>query len=999
MAALKKKKGMALTLTHSLSMSTNSTRLLPYLVLGGQESVSDMTTLAMLGVTHVLNVSNECKCWFEAELTYCVIPIHDEPDELASAHFARAHEFIDGVRQRHVAGEKVVCMVHCKTGMSRSSTMVLNHLMQATGLPRFIATYTNRTAMLQGAGAAADGTATGADGGSSSPATSAPASSGAGGGDDTATPTPASCVSRYSDGEDQHLTLRDALAYIRERRPRASPNPGFMQQLVELEVSLHGEPSIDVDKYKKDRFGDVRTFCLGTIDPLAGYTGTAPLPGGVDDKYLFAGGAGGSGDGTNTTDGAAAVSMQALGAVGVVPPAAEAVASVAVGGSDATVPTGSPQPLPASSGAPEAVSTATSATDGEEGWGRRAPPTRKAGEVKRKSLDFGFGDDEVDGVGAALSVQPQPAGGDGAGPDGSPLPFVPVVPGSEASPASSGSGRPLPPVRDRRHSAGPNSLFSPTAAGRPGGRSPAPAAAGAADITADPEIGPINSMPLLSPGEAGLAVAPGVPSRLAALPDVQPPRGARRSNVSPAAISSVAPDPHGSPSSGSGGDGLMMPGFSVTGESMRVQRTASTGSTDMDRRRVSSDSHGALSTGAGTMPMPTTSSAAAAVSAARMEVAASGVDVLDGIVAVGIAPDTTSAPAAATTSPAPFMSPVAGRRAGGSRRSPATTFTGPDEEPSGTAPMVPSVTGTPLTMSRSVPAATVSREVAVAAAASSAANPAPTGSSAPGGVSGSRTSSPLLAVGGTAIAKQTSSITSRPAALVPSAISASSGVGGGGDALDMLGATAGSDGSTALLIGALSHRSGYTDSPSRTIPSPVSAYPLPGSIGYGTGAAVSSTPLPSLSAAAFPLASPISEPLPGTSKLSVLGAGLRPPSANPLSPGGAVGPPLSVTSPQHGGLLASGAGATPTPISVVSGPPLASTAKTGRALAATGASVIAGGSSGVGGVPSPGATSMPSRTGTAMLPSTSPPSSGGPLAPIVGRTATTSTTGSRPHGR
>jgi len=65
------------------------------------------------------------------------------------------------------------------------------------------------------------------------------------------------------------MTLRDALSFIRERRPRASPNAGFMTQLVELEGQLSGGAvTIDLEKYRLDRFGDVRTFCIGEIDPL-----------------------------------------------------------------------------------------------------------------------------------------------------------------------------------------------------------------------------------------------------------------------------------------------------------------------------------------------------------------------------------------------------------------------------------------------------------------------------------------------------------------------------------------------------------------------------------------------------------------------------------------------------------------------------------------------------------------------------------------------------------
>lgn len=71
-----------------------------------------------------------------------------------------------------------------------------------------------------------------------------------------------------------HLTLKDCIAYIRERRPRASPNPGFMRQLIALEASLHhGETTIDLEGYSRDRFGDVRSFCKGEIHPAMAYAG------------------------------------------------------------------------------------------------------------------------------------------------------------------------------------------------------------------------------------------------------------------------------------------------------------------------------------------------------------------------------------------------------------------------------------------------------------------------------------------------------------------------------------------------------------------------------------------------------------------------------------------------------------------------------------------------------------------------------------------------------
>jgi len=49
-----------LSLTHSLSMTHNSTRILDHIFLGGQEACSEQSTMAFLKITHVLNVSCEC---------------------------------------------------------------------------------------------------------------------------------------------------------------------------------------------------------------------------------------------------------------------------------------------------------------------------------------------------------------------------------------------------------------------------------------------------------------------------------------------------------------------------------------------------------------------------------------------------------------------------------------------------------------------------------------------------------------------------------------------------------------------------------------------------------------------------------------------------------------------------------------------------------------------------------------------------------------------------
>lgn len=58
-----------------------------------------------------------------------------------------------------------------------------------------------------------------------------------------------------------NMSLMDAFEYIKQRRPVASPNPGFMLQLVDYELKVRGKASIDPVKYDaKSRFGDAKHF-------------------------------------------------------------------------------------------------------------------------------------------------------------------------------------------------------------------------------------------------------------------------------------------------------------------------------------------------------------------------------------------------------------------------------------------------------------------------------------------------------------------------------------------------------------------------------------------------------------------------------------------------------------------------------------------------------------------------------------------------------------------
>jgi len=58
------------------------------------------------------------------------------------------------------------------------------------------------------------------------------------------------------------MRLSEAMAYTKNKRPVASPNAGFMSQLIQYEISLFGAPTVDLDAYSQDRFAQVEAFAI-----------------------------------------------------------------------------------------------------------------------------------------------------------------------------------------------------------------------------------------------------------------------------------------------------------------------------------------------------------------------------------------------------------------------------------------------------------------------------------------------------------------------------------------------------------------------------------------------------------------------------------------------------------------------------------------------------------------------------------------------------------------
>ncbi|KDO31941.1 hypothetical protein SPRG_03157 [Saprolegnia parasitica CBS 223.65] len=58
------------------------------------------------------------------------------------------------------------------------------------------------------------------------------------------------------------MRLLDALQYLRSLRRVVSPNIGFMQRLLELEMAVHDANSLDLQAYTKDRFAPIPDLAL-----------------------------------------------------------------------------------------------------------------------------------------------------------------------------------------------------------------------------------------------------------------------------------------------------------------------------------------------------------------------------------------------------------------------------------------------------------------------------------------------------------------------------------------------------------------------------------------------------------------------------------------------------------------------------------------------------------------------------------------------------------------
>lgn len=106
-----------------------ASQILPSLYLGSYDDAMSVQQLQSLGITHVLNVANDCPVphgqYQQANIRAQHLQIEDCDDVTIGSYVAQGVPFMN---QAISSGGKV--FVHCRYGVSRSSMMVIAYLMQ-----------------------------------------------------------------------------------------------------------------------------------------------------------------------------------------------------------------------------------------------------------------------------------------------------------------------------------------------------------------------------------------------------------------------------------------------------------------------------------------------------------------------------------------------------------------------------------------------------------------------------------------------------------------------------------------------------------------------------------------------------------------------------------------------------------------------------------------------------------------------------------------------------
>ena len=93
------------------------------IALGGRDDANNISAMRKFGITHVLNVAKQMPLFFPGEFVYLKIPLEDTDSTQVAEVMPKASEFIS-----HAEEVKGRVLIHCISGVSRSTTVLLMHL-------------------------------------------------------------------------------------------------------------------------------------------------------------------------------------------------------------------------------------------------------------------------------------------------------------------------------------------------------------------------------------------------------------------------------------------------------------------------------------------------------------------------------------------------------------------------------------------------------------------------------------------------------------------------------------------------------------------------------------------------------------------------------------------------------------------------------------------------------------------------------------------------------
>jgi len=105
-------------------------KILDNLFLGDAQGATSKDILERVGITHILNISDNVPNKFPKKYVYKHVKVADSLRTNLKGRFTDIFEFMDVV----LANPSNKLLVHCYAGMSRSATAVIAYLMRTQGL-------------------------------------------------------------------------------------------------------------------------------------------------------------------------------------------------------------------------------------------------------------------------------------------------------------------------------------------------------------------------------------------------------------------------------------------------------------------------------------------------------------------------------------------------------------------------------------------------------------------------------------------------------------------------------------------------------------------------------------------------------------------------------------------------------------------------------------------------------------------------------------------------